>query len=288
MARIAYVNGKYLPSHLATVAMEDRGYQFADGVYEVAAFINNRLLDEAKHLDRLERSLEKLDIPMPMARHALIVKIRELMRLSEKTYGIIYLQITRGTAPRNHLWKSTIKPNLTMCVLPAKFPSAALREKGCAVITAPDERWSRCDIKSISLLPNILARKKSDKPELRETWLIRDGVITEGSSTNAFIVAGGKVITHPANNFILGGVTRDVLLQLAAEHQIPVEERGFTPAELGKATEAFITSTSNFVMPVTEIDGKKVGDGKPGAITKRLMEIYDAHLDREVGERCAA
>lgn len=288
MARIAYVNGKFLPSHLATVAMEDRGYQFADGVYEVAAFINHRLLDEAKHLDRLERSLAKLDIPMPMHRNALIVKIRELMRRSEKSYGIIYLQITRGTAPRNHLWKANIKPVLTMCVLPAKFPTETLREKGCAVITAPDERWSRCDIKSISLLPNILARKKSDTPELRETWLIRNGVITEGSSTNAFIVANGKVITHPADNFILGGVTRDVLLQLAAEHQIPVEERGFTPAEMTKASEAFITSTSNFVLPVTEIDGKKVGDGKPGAITKRLMEIYDAHLDREVGQRCAA
>lgn len=288
MARIAYVNGKYLPSHLATVAMEDRGYQFADGVYEVSAFINNRLLDEDKHLDRLERSLEKLEIPMPMARSALKVKIRELMRLSEKTYGLIYLQITRGAAPRNHLWKDTMKPVLTMCVLPAKFPTAALREKGCAVMTAPDERWGRCDIKSIALLPNILARKKADKPELRETWLIKNGVITEGSSTNAFIVAGNKIITHPADNQILGGVTRDVLLKLAAEHQIPVEERGFTPAEMSKATEAFITSTSNFVMPVTIIDGKAVGDGKVGAITKRLMEIYDAHLDREVGERCAA
>lgn len=288
MARIAYVNGKYLPSHLATVAMEDRGYQFADGVYEVAAFINDRLLDEDKHLDRLERSLAKLEIPMPMARGALKVKIRELMRLSEKSYGLVYLQITRGAAPRNHLWKDSIKPVLTMCVLPAKFPTQALREKGCAVITAPDERWERCDIKSISLLPNILARKKADKPELRETWLVKNGIITEGSSTNAFIITGGKVITHPADNHILGGVTRDVLLQLAAEHQIPVEERGFTPAEMSKASEAFITSTSNFVMPVVEIDGKKVGDGKPGAITKRLMEIYDAHLDREVGERCAA
>lgn len=288
MARIAYVNGRFLPSHLAQVAMEDRGYQFADGVYEVAAFMNHRMLDEAKHLDRLERSLEKLGIPMPMARNALIIKIHELMRRSEKRDGIVYLQVTRGAAPRNHLWKADIKPVLSMCVLPAKFPTVALREKGCAIITAPDERWSRCDIKSISLLPNILARKKSDVPDLRETWLVRDGVITEGSSTNAFIISGGKVITHPANHFILGGVTRDVLLQLAAEHQIPVEERGFTMAEIGKAEEAFITSTSNFVMPVVEIDGKKLGNGKPGPLTKRLMEIYDAHLDREVGERCAA
>lgn len=290
MARIAYVDGKYLPSHLATVAMEDRGYQFADGVYEVSAFINNRLLDEAKHLDRLERSLEKLEIPMPMARGALSVKIRELMRLSNRSYGLIYLQVTRGAAPRNHLWKADIKPILTMCVLPAKFPTAALREQGVAVMTALDERWGRCDIKSISLLPNILARKKSDKPGLRETWLVNDkGIVTEGSSTNAFIVdKSGKVITHPADNKILGGVTRDVLLQLAREHQITIEERGFTEKELSSAAEAFITSTSNFVLPVTKINDKPVGNGKVGAITKRLMEIYDAHLDNEVGARCAA
>ena len=281
MARIAYVDGKYLPSHLATVAMEDRGYQFADGVYEVSAFINNRLLDEAKHLDRLERSLEKLE-PCGSGNPA--------VRLSNRSYGLIYLQITRGTAPRNHLWKADIKPVLTMCVLPAKFPSAAMREQGIAVVTALDERWARCDIKSISLLPNILARKKSDKPGLRETWLVNDkGIVTEGASTNAFIIdKNGKVITHPADNRILGGVTRDVLLQLAREHQITIEERGFTETELASASEAFITSTSNFVMPVTKIDDKPVGNGKVGAITKRLMEIYDSHLDNEVGPRCAA
>jgi D-alanine transaminase len=283
MARISYVDGRYLPSREASVAMEDRGYQFADGVYEVAAFMNQRLLDEARHLDRLERSLLAVAIPMPMTRRVLALKIRELMRRSRQGDGILYLQITRGAAPRNHLWSDNIRPVLTMSVFPAKFPSAALREKGCAVITAPDERWARCDIKSIALLPNVLARKKSASPELRETWLVNDaGVITEGSSTNVFIVTkSGRIITHPADHHILGGVTRDVALEIARDHQIPVEERGFTRAEMADASEAFLTSTSNFVLPVVMIDGKKLGDGTPGPVTRRLMALYDEHLERE-------
>lgn len=290
MARISYVNGRYLPSHLARVAMEDRGYQFADGVYEVAAFINGRLLDEARHLDRLERSLAALAIPMPMTRRALTLKLYELMRRSHQQHGLLYLQITRGAAPRNHLWPEAIRPVLTMSVFPAKFPSPALRAKGCAVITAADERWARCDIKSISLLPNVLARKKSAMPELRETWLVNaEGRITEGSSTNAFLVTKqGKIITHPADHHILGGVTRDVVLELARHHQILVEERGFTPAELAEAAEAFLTSTSNFVLPVVAVDGRPIGNGAPGAVTRRLMALYDDHIEKETHVRPAA
>ena len=289
MARISYVDGQFLPSHLAQVAMQDRGYQFADGVYEVAAFMNARLLDEARHLDRLERSLAALAIPMPMTRRALTLKLYELMRRSHQRDGLLYLQITRGAAPRNHLWPQGMRPVLTMSVFPPKFPGAALRAKGCAVITAADERWARCDIKSISLLPNVLARKKSATPELRETWLVNEtGVITEGSSTNAFLVTTqGKIITHPADHHILGGVTRDVVLELARSHQIPVEERGFTPRELAEAAEAFLTSTSNFVLPVVVVDGNKVGDGTPGTVTRRLMALYDHHIEQETYENSA-
>ncbi|MFN7612737.1 MAG: D-amino-acid transaminase [Alphaproteobacteria bacterium] len=289
MARISYVDGRFLPSREATVAMEDRGYQFADGVYEVAAFMNQRLLDEARHLDRLERSLAAVAIPLPMTRRALTLKLYELMRRSRQRDGLLYLQITRGAAPRNHLWSNTMRPILTMSVFPAKFPSGVLREKGCAVITAPDERWARCDIKSIALLPNVLARKKSASPDLRETWLVNDaGVITEGSSTNVFIVTkSGRIITHPADHHILGGVTRDVALEIARDHQIPAEERGFTREEMAQASEAFLTSTSNFVLPVVTIDGKAVGDGKPGPVTRRLMALYDEHIEQETDAHAA-
>jgi D-alanine transaminase len=284
MSRIAYVNRQFVPQSDAFVAMEDRGYQFADGIYEVAAFLNRRLLDAERHLDRMEYSLRELAIPMPMSRRALMVLIDELISRNSREAGLIYLQITRGVSARNHTWPSDITPALTMNVLPVAIASDAQRAKGMRAITAPDERWARCDIKSISLLPNILARKKSYDVGARETILVNAaGEVTEGSATNIFFIDGnGTLVTHPKNHAILGGITRDVVLELARNNGVKAEERPFMAAEILAVREVFFTSTSAFVMPIIEVDGKPVGNGAPGLTTSKLIELYNAHVAHEV------
>jgi len=286
MSRIAYVNRQFVPQSAAMIAMEDRGYQFADGVYEVSAFINRRFLDAERHLDRLEYSLRELAIPMPMSRRALLLVIEELIRRNQRESGLIYLQVTRGVAPRNHTWPQDIDPVLTMNVLPVAIASDAQRAKGMKAITGVDERWGRCDIKSISLLPNILARKKSYDVGARETILVNaKGEVTEGSATNIFFVdSNGTLVTHPKNHAILGGITRDVVLELARSEGLKVEERPFMAADIFSAREVFFTSTSAFVMPIIEVDGRPVGNGAPGLTTSRLIELYNAHVMREVGQ----
>lgn len=283
MTRIAYANRQFIPQTEATVAMEDRGYQFADGMYEVAAFLNRRLLDADRHLDRMEYSLRELSIAMPMSRAALCMLIDELIARNSREEGLIYFQITRGVTARNHAMPKDIAPVLTMSMLPVSIATDAQRAKGMRAITARDERWKRCDIKSISLLPNILAREKSYQVGARETILVNDaGEVTEGSATNIFFVdATGTLITHPKNTAILGGITRDVVLEIAREAQIPVREEAFKAADIGKAAEVFFTSTSAFVMPLIEVDAKQVGDGTPGPITKRLIELYTRHVQKE-------
>jgi D-alanine transaminase len=284
MSRIAYVNNQFVPQSQALIAMEDRGYQFADGVYEVAAFIDRRMLDEARHLDRLERSLHEIAIPMPKPRAALSLLLRELIRRNARDSGLIYLQVTRGVSARNHTFPASIKPVLTMNVLPVAIASDAARNVGVKAITAPDLRWKRCDIKSIALLPNILSRQLSAEKNMRETFLyLPDGTITEGTATNVFIVdTSGVLRTHPKNEAILGGITRDVLLEIVRAKNIAFEERAFTRDDMHAAQEIFFTSTSAFLMPVIEIDGKIVGNGTPGAITKKLTELYKAHVAHEV------
>lgn len=279
MARISYVDGRFVPHRAARVAMEDRGYQFADGVYEVVALYEGCLIDAAPHLARLERSLEALNIPMPMSQQALGVLIRELVRRNARPNGLIYLQVTRGVSPRNHLPGAHIKPVLSMSLNPAKYPTEQLRAHGVRVITVPDERWARCDIKSIALLPNTLARRKAQEADAREAWLyLPDGTITEGSLSNAYLVKGGEVYTHPADRHILGGITRDVTLQLAAQCGITLHEEPFTRDDIAQAEEAFMTGASALVTPITTIDDTKVGNGKPGPVTQTLMQAYDAHL----------
>ncbi len=278
MGRIAYVNGRYVPHGLASVHIEDRGYQFADGVYEVVPVAAGNLVDEELHLDRLEYSLSELRIPLPMRREALRLVSHEVIRRNRLTNGILYMQVTRGVAPRDHRFPAVVKPALVMTAKQTKPTAAAQLEKGIAVITRPDIRWKRPDIKSISLLPNCLARQEAVEADAAEAWLIDDaGQVTEGSATNAWIVTKDKrVLTRNANHAILNGITRRVLLQVMRREGYEVEERAFSLAEAQEASEAFLTSSSNFVMPVTRIDNQSVGNGNPGPVTQALRKAYIA------------
>lgn len=280
MARIAYVNGRYRPLLSETVAPEDRGYQFADGVYEVIKVLRGVFCDLERHLDRLQRSLAALEIAPPMGRRALVSVLGETLRRNRLSDALVYLQVTRGSAPRNHLFPKSARPSLVVTVRRPAFPRAREREEGVGVITLPDLRWGRCDIKSISLLPNVLARQSAGAAGCREAWLIdRDGRVTEGSASNAYIVDGsGRLITHPLSERILGGVTRSVVLELARDEGIEVVEEPFSLDEARRAREAALTSTSSWLLPVTAIDGRPVSNGMPGHVVRRLMDRYAAHL----------
>jgi D-alanine transaminase len=280
MARIAYVNGRYRPLQSAAVAVEDRGYQFADGVYEVIKVLRGRPCDLERHLDRLARSLAALEIAPPMTRRALVSVLHETLRRNQLGDALLYLQITRGAAPRNHLFPKRARPSLVVTVRRPAFPGAREREEGVGVIILPDLRWGRCDIKSISLLPNVLARQSAAAAGCREAWLVdRGGMVTEGSASNAYIVDGaGRLITHPLNERILGGVTRSVILELARQDGLEVVERPFSLDEAHGAREAALSSTSSWLLPVTAIDGRPVSNGMPGHVVRRLIDLYRGHL----------
>ncbi len=280
MSRIAYVNGRYLPHAKAAVHVEDRGYQFADGVYEVVAVRGGRLVDEARHLARLERSLGELEIAMPMSRAALLVVMRETMRRNLVDDGIVYLQVTRGVARRDHAFPAAARPAVVMTARGVAAQAPALTEDGVKVITIPDIRWARCDIKSVSLLPNCLAKEQAKRAGAFEAWQVDgQGFVTEGSSTNAWIVdRDGNVVTRQIDSSILSGITRMALMELAAGEGLTVLERSFTVAEAKAAREAFLTSTTSFVLPVVEIDDAIVANGKPGSFYRKLRELYEGHM----------
>ena len=280
MARIAYVNGRYRPLQSATVAAEDRGYQFADGVYEVIKVLRKEPRDLERHLDRLARSLAALDIAPPMTRPALLSVLHETLRRNRLANALLYVQVTRGAAPRNHVFPKRARPSLVVTVRRPAFPGEREREEGVGVITEPDLRWGRCDIKSISLLPNVLARQSAAAAGCREAWLVdRAGIVTEGSASNAYIVdAAGRLITHPLNERILGGVTRSVILELARQDGIEVVEQPFSLDQAHGAREAALSSTSSWLLPVTSIDGRPVSNGMPGHVVRRLMGLYAGYL----------
>lgn len=278
MSRIAYVNGRYLRHAKASIHIEDRGYQFADGIYEVCGVRGGRLMDETLHLERLARSLSELRISMPVSFSALRQILREVVRRNRVANGMVYCQITRGVAPRDHPFPSTaVRPSL---VVTAKRLNearvAASVEKGVAVVTMPDLRWARRDIKSVALLPNILAKQMAREAGAYEAWLVDGkGYVTEGSSTNAWIVdSDGRLITRPAGPDILNGVTRRVLIEAARLEGIEVVECAFTPEEAMNAREAFLSASSAIIIPVVRIDGRPVGNAAPGSITLRLREAY--------------
>ncbi|MBX3447114.1 MAG: D-amino-acid transaminase [Parvibaculaceae bacterium] len=278
MSRIAYVNGRYIRHAEAAVHIEDRGYQFSDGVYEVCGVRAGKLMDERLHLARLERSLGELRIALPVGLPALRLVMREVLRRNHVTDGLVYLQITRGVAPRDHPFpQMPVRPAL---VVTAKRLNTgrieAAVEKGVAVVTRPDIRWGRRDIKSVSLLPNILAKQSAREAGAYEAWLVdAEGNVTEGSSTNAWLVdKDGRLVTRPAGPDILNGVTRLVLLEAARGEGIEVVERAFTPEEAKSAREAFISASSAVLIPVVAIDGAPVGNGAPGSLSLRLREAY--------------
>ena len=274
MSRIAYVNGRYLRHGDASVHIEDRGYQFGDGVYEVCEIRAGDLIDEIPHLDRLDRSLAELEMASPMPRTALRLVLRETVRRNRVVHGLVYLQVTRGVARRDHAFpKPGTRPAI---VVTAKSINrdrlAGLAEKGVAVITCPDIRWTRVDVKSISLLPNCLAKQAARQRGAFEAWLIdRDGYVTEGASTNAWIVTEDDVlVTRQADQSILNGVTRRALADIAVSQGLTVQERPFTVAEALAAREAFITASTLSAMPVVSIDGAPVGNGSPGPVARLL------------------
>ena len=280
MSRIAYVNGQYVEHRRAGVHIDDRGYQFADGIYEVVAIAGGRLIDAELHWQRLERSLREMRIAPPMSRVALGHVIAEVIRRNAVAHGIVYLQITRGVAPRDHVFPKRARPAVVITVKRTKPADPKLVARGVDVISLPDIRWGRCDIKSLSLLPNVMAKQAAKEQGAYEAWLVdAAGDVTEGSSTNAWIVsAKGALVTRKAGPEILNGVTRLAVLALARAEKMPIEERSFSLKEARKAEEAFITSTTNFVMPVVRIDGKAIGSGKPGAFARKLREHYIAHM----------
>ncbi len=277
MATIAYVNGSFVPMRDALVPIEDRGYQFADGIYEVCLYIAGRYWDLDGHLTRMERSLSELRMDAPMSRGALQIIMAELVRRNGLKNALVYIQATRGVAPRDHAFPPAHTP-LSLVMTAKRFDlngSDAIAAKGVSVITQPDIRWGRVDIKTVSLLPNVLAKQAAKDANAAEAWLVRDGVVTEGSSSNAWIVdRDGALITHPKGFQILGGITRETALACAAELQIKVHERPFTADEAKSAAEAFITSATNLVTPVIAIDGTLIGDGAPGPVAMRLREAY--------------
>ena len=277
MPRQAYVNGRYVPHREAAVHIEDRGYQFADGVYEVVPVFNGILVDEDLHLDRLDRSLRELRIAPPMSRPGLKLVSRELMRRNSLSNGFLYMQVTRGVAPRDHKFPAPgTKPALVMTTRQTKPHSAQLLGEGLKVITVPDQRWDRCDIKSVSLLPNILGKQAAVEAGAYEAWQVdKDGMVTEGTSTNAWIVTqDNKVVTRDATHSILNGITRITLLELIKAEGYELEERPFSVEEARAAREAFLTSSTSFVLPITELDGQPIGNGHPGILTGKLRQHY--------------
>jgi len=283
MSRIAYVNGRYLPRAEAKVSVEDRGYQFADGVYEVCEVRGGKLVDERRHMARLDRSLSELRIPRPMSGPALAIVLRETVRRNRVRDGIVYLQVSRGVARRDFPFPAAgTKASL---VVTARSNDLArleqLAAEGIAVITVPDIRWSRVDIKSVALLPNVLAKQTARENGAREAWLVdAQGRVTEGASSNAWIVArDGKVVTHALDRDILPGITRSVVIDVLKAQGIAFEERAFTVEEAYTAREAFITSASQIVLPVVSIDGRPVGNGAPGLIATGLRRDFHRHAE---------
>lgn len=275
--RIAYVDGRYVRHGDACVHVEDRGLQFADSVYEVIPISNSKLVDATPHLERLERSLGEICIKMPMGRMSLSAILHETARRNRLKEGLLYLQITRGVAKRDHAAPVNISPTL---IVTAKQTNTLaielLRADGVAVITTEDIRWARCDIKSTALQPNVMAKTAARDKGAYEAWFVdEEGLVTEGSSTNAWIVGGdGSPITRSLRDNILGGVTRSILLEAMSQAGINVDERAFSLQEAYGANEAFLSSASGGVLPVTQIDGRALGDGKPGPIAKRMHALY--------------
>jgi len=282
MSRIAYVNGSYVPLSSASVHIEDRGYQFADGVYEVVSIYRGRMIDEEAHLDRLKRSLDALQIAVPMSRAAMKLVFRQVLIQNRAVNALLYIQITRGAAKRDHAFPKEVMPSFVITCRRFNFGAVKARSKiGIKVSSQPDDRWARCDIKSISLLPNVLAKQAAREAGAFEAmYLDADGFVTEGSSTNMWMVEpDGTLVTRSLDDNILPGITRATLQKIAADRQVKIVERAFSLLEAKAAPELFLTSSTSCVMPIIEVDGTKVSDGTPGKTSSKLAEVYWALME---------
>lgn len=275
MPRIAYVNGAYVPHNAATVHIEDRGYQFADGVYEVVGLINGEFADERGHLDRLERSLGELSISMPVSRAALRIIMRELVRRNRIRNASLYIQVTRGVAKRDFKFPAGTSPSLVLTCRPYVFEGNPAVEKGVSAICLPDIRWARRDIKTTALLAQAMAKQKALDEGAGEALMVdSDGFITEASASNFWIIKDGKLKTRAATHDILKGVTRSAIFEVARKHGLEIIEGSITPDEAYGADEAFCSSATSLIVPVTEIDGHTIGSGAPGAVVRDLYRYY--------------
>jgi D-alanine transaminase len=279
MGRIVYVNGEYVPEEEARVSVFDRGFLFADGVYEVTSVIGGRLVDFDGHAKRLWRSLGELDMAAPVDEDELLAIHRELVARNGVDEGLVYLQVTRGAADRDFAYPDGARPTLVLFTQQKRIVDSPAAERGIAVISIPDRRWGRRDIKTVQLLYPSMGKMMAKAAGVDDAWMVEDGAVTEGTSNNAYIVTAGKIVTRHLGEEILHGITRAAVLRFAREAQMEVEERAFTLDEAKAADEAFVTSASTFVTPVVEIDGAAVGSGRPGPVARRLREIY---LDESV------
>ena len=276
MPRFSYVNGRYTPHDVSAVHIEDRGFQFSDSVYEVIAAVDGHLADAQGHLDRLERSLSELRIPMPVSRSVLLVKIKHLLRLNRLRSANVYIQVTRGAAPRDFKWPKNAAPSLVMTVRPAQFHLADRLTVARTAVTVPDLRWKRRDIKTTQLLAQSLAKQYALDHGADEAVMVDDkGFVTEASASNAWIVTTkGELITRPADHSILKGVTRSALQKLCAKEKMRIVERPFTVKEAYAACEMFTSAAVSMITPIVKLDDHRIGDGKPGALTQKIMRLY--------------
>ncbi|HSH41066.1 MAG TPA: D-amino-acid transaminase [Arenicellales bacterium] len=281
MSRIVYVNGEYLPEEQGKVSIFDRGFLFADGVYEVSAVLQGRLVDNEAHLARLHRSLGELGIPQPVSDADIVAAQQQLIERNDLKEGLVYLQITRGPADRDFAFPASPEPTLVMFTQVHELIDPPKARQGLRIKTVEDIRWKRRDIKTVGLLAPSMAKQAALDAGADDAWMVEDGYVTEGTSNNAFIVTADNVIrTRQLSNLILHGITRAAILRLAGQESISIEEGAFTPEDAYQAREAFITSATAFAMPVVSIDGHRIGDGKPGPVTRRLRELY---LDAALG-----
>lgn len=276
MPDVLWFNGRFTTTDERVVSVEDRGFQFGDGVYEVFKFVEKRPKFLREHFRRLARNLDDLEIAHPWTAESFEQTMRELVERTAFATGIIYIQVTRGEGERAHFWPESLTPTAVAYSRKMNFPDAAKKERGIRVITTKDIRWNACNLKSLNLLGNAMAKKKAQRAGADEALLLADGTVREGASSSFFAVRGGRLVTHPLDEHILPGVVRDKVIDLALQHKIRVDERPLREAELFDLDEAFITSTTQSVMPVTEIDGRVVGNSRCGEVTLRLQQLFDA------------